>query len=286
MYRLSNTSQIGLLSRNETAAGAVRYARERLADAASGLEFEPLAHRYSFCGEDIPSVSSIVSHFDPFDVRACAERCSRSSRHELFGRSVEDILAIWEERGRTASEAGTAVHEFCEACFLVKSGRCDAIEGPLRERLGKDGTLLATTPKEEAAARWWDSLDLQRFVLVAKETRLYNPELRYAGTFDLLLYDLQLGHYVQRDYKTNADLFRWYGDRLRAPLSHIKADDVGKYTVQQNLYSIQLKNIDIRVGDMSLVWFKDDASFQEVPLPNLDRLISFAARQYQLSQAA
>lgn len=283
MYRLSSTTQRDVLTGPalEEATHAWQYANTRLADATAGLAFDPVPHVYKFGGVVIPGVSSIVEHFDPFDVVACAERCSKNRRHEMFGKPVEDILAIWERRGAESSDAGTTVHEFGEACFLCKAGQADRIEGPLKERLAADGTLEAASPKEEAVARWWDSMDLGRYVLIAKETRVYNPQLRYAGTFDVLLYDLLMHSYALKDYKTNKDLFRWYGDYLRAPLSPLKANDEGKYTVQQNLYRIELENIGLKVGSMDLVWLKEDGTFQEVPLsPEYGRLVSYAAGIY------
>ena len=291
MYRLSNTNQKSILT-GEAAAEAQRaweYANTRLADASCGLEFEPVAHRYSIGGTIIPSVSSVVEYFDPFDAAAVAAGCSKNSKHEMFGKSVEEILSIWKERGRVASEAGTAVHEFGEACYLCKTGRPDLLEPAMQGRLGMDGTLETASPKEEAVARWWDALDLGRYVLIAKEAKVYNPQLRYAGTFDILLYDLYEHCYMLKDYKTNADLFRWFGDYLRAPLSPIKSNDVGKYTVQQNLYRIELENIGLRVGSMDLIWLKEDGTFQEVRLPEYQKLVTFAVKQYlqqQTSKAA
>lgn len=289
MYRLNNKSQKDIFA-GDTASEALQawqYANERLADASLGLRFEPVTHRYYIGNVQIPSVSSIVEHFDPFDAEAAAKRCSKNSQHEMFGKSVEEIIAIWNERGRTASSAGTEVHEFGEACFLCKSGRPDDVPAALQNRLMMDGSLEAVTAKEEAMAKWWNDLDIGRYVLIAKESRVYNPDLRYAGTFDLLLYDLQMHHYALKDYKTNANLLRWYGDRLRAPLSPIKADDVGKYTVQQNLYRIELENIGIHIGTMDLIWLREDATYQEVRLQECQNLVAFAARQYkQLKNAA
>lgn len=282
MYRLNNINQTTCLA--DEARGEARwawqYANSRLADATAGLEFEAVTHTYSICGTVIPSVSTIVEHFDPFDSVACAMRCAKNPRHELFGRTVRDIIEIWQSRGRAASDAGTQIHEFGEACFLCKAGMHEKIGHQLRPRLSSDGTLEATTPKEEALARWWDSLDLRRYVLIAKEARVYNPRLRYAGTFDLLLYDLVEHFFVLKDYKTNKELFRCMGDRLKAPLTPIKADNAGKYTVQQNLYVIELENLGIHVGAMDLVWLKDDATFQEVSLPECGKLVAFAAEEY------
>ena len=283
MYRLTNEYQTLLLRGRENAEAlqAWTFANERLGDASQGLVFDPVPHRYSIGGTVIPSVSSIVEYFDPFDTPAVAYRCSKNERHEMYGKSVSDILEIWKARGLEAAAAGTVVHEFGEACFLAKAGRLAEVPQAYAPRIAPDGTMEASSPKEEAVARWWNDLDLQRYVLIAKEARVYNPELLYAGTFDVLLYDLYEHHYVLKDYKTNGDIHKWYGEKLRAPLSPIKANDVGKYTVQQNLYKIELENIGLKVGRMDLIWLRDDGSYQEISISDCGKLVAFAARQYK-----
>lgn len=276
MYILSN-SRIAdpFLDPGSEASMARARAGELLRDASRGLVFDPEQHRYWLGGRELRSVSSIVEQFAPFDAAAAAERCSKNPRHEHFGKSPEQIMELWDTKGREASAAGTQVHSFAEACMLFRCGRQDEIEEQFRDRLTPEG-LAALTPKEEAAARWWDALDLGRYAPVAKEVRLVNPCLGYAGTFDLLLYDSWNKCYALKDYKTNADLFRWFGGHLKAPLSPIKDNDEGKYTVQQNMYGITLGEIGLAVGTRDLVWLREDGSFSEVPLPNMEKLVRFA----------
>lgn len=180
-------------------------------------------------------------------------------------------MRVWTDK----AAKGTAVHEFGEACFLIKIGREDMVDEDMKGRIGENG-LEASSPKEEAAARWWDDLDMDRYVPVAKETRIVNPAMNYAGTFDLLLYDIVEHHYALRDYKTNEDLFKRTKETLRPPLTPIRADDHGKYTLQQNLYRIQLENIGIHVGSMELVWLKDNGTYENVRIGDYDTLIRYA----------
>ncbi len=167
------------------------------------------------------------------------------------------------------------MHSFAETCFLYLTENEWEIESKFLTRIKGSG-LVAMSPKEEAVARWWSSWDWQRYVPVAKETIIANPFLGYAGTFDLLLYDLAMGYFVTVDYKTNEDLEKWYGKYLKAPLSFLKDNSMGKYTLQQNLYSLQLGNIDIPVGQRYLLWLKGDGSFEMVALDNIERHASYA----------
>jgi hypothetical protein len=277
MYKLTkyDRSSRPLSFQREEVELAVKEARARLRDSSLGLVFEPIEHKYTLHGRLMESVSEIVQSFAPFDSEKIAASCATNPRHPLFGKSVDEILSIWNEKRDKSAEAGTQIHAFSEACCLYRLGLEDKIETEYKDRITPEG-LTALSPKEEASARWWDSLDLGRYAVVAKETQIANPNYGYAGTFDLLLYDTVKKGFALCDYKTNEDLFRSFGEKLSTPLNMIKADDYGKYTLQQNLYRIQLENIGIEVRDMSLVWLKNDGTFEQIPLPNYERIIRYA----------
>lgn len=277
MYHFTRRFSDGGMSpgTTERARRAIAVAATLIADSTEGLSFEPQEHRYSINGTKIRCVSDIVGMFAPFDTEAKARGAASNPRHRLYGKTPEEIVAIWEEKRDAAAAAGTLVHSFGEACYLYTLGQEEKMEDEYRRRVSPEG-LAALTPKEEAAARWWNDMDMSRYVPAFKETRVLNPLLRYAGTLDLMLYDTLTDTFVMRDYKTNEDLFKWYGDMLATPLNMLKADDIGKYTVQQNLYKIALANIGIEVSQLSLVWLRDDASYMEVELPECTRMISYA----------
>lgn len=281
------------LKRNDTAirtvqleAKAIGQALQVLRDSSEGLVFEEGSHTYSLAGQVLPSVSEVVKYFAPFDTEKKAAAAAKNPKHPLYGNTAEQIIKIWEAKRDAAADAGTAVHAFAEACCSYMLGRDDEIESQFRCRLTGEG-LLAITPKEEAVAKWWSLTDWSRYAIVAKETRVVNAVDRYAGTFDLLLYDRLNSSpgqpwYSLRDYKTNEDLHRWFGDYLQPPLNMIKSNDIGKYTLQQNLYAIQCENIGIHIGDMQLIWLKEDSDFEEVALDTRYQKVirTQALRQY------
>lgn len=277
MYYLSRTNQINLLTNKESEAWRARAsAIQLLNDSNRGLIFDQVEHKYYLGGRELDSVSTIKDEYGgEFDAEKMAIACSKNPKHKLYGMDPIKIQEMWTKYGEEAAKNGTKTHEFAEACFLCKEGNEQLIEGDMSQRCTAYG-LAAATGKEIAAANWWDCLDLNRYVLVAKETQIVNPILEYAGTFDLLLYDLAYHHYVLKDYKTNNELFKDYGKRLKAPLSTIPANDHGKYTVQQNLYKIQLDNIGLYIGQMDLIWLHEDGSWQEVPIQDYSRLIRMA----------
>lgn len=276
MYFLKRKERPAFLDNPESeACKAVETATTLLADSVKGVDFNAEIHEYSYSGRKIDCVSDIVEYYAPFDGYSIALGCSKNPKHEMYGWEVQAILDAWERKRDEAAEAGTQVHEYGEACFLYVSHREKEIEPKFRDRIMNEG-FAAVGPKEEAVAKWWASLDTGRFVPVAKESILFNPVLLYAGTFDLLLYDLMKHYYVLKDYKTNEDLFKTHGGKLRAPLSPIKADNIGKYTLQQNLYRIQLENIGIHVGGMELLWLKNNSEVESVSINNYEPLIRFA----------
>ncbi len=250
-----------------------------LADSSAGLVFEPVEHRYFLGAREMRSVSSIVESFVPFDAEATAKKVANNPRHPLYGKTVEEIVATWKAAGRAAADDGTRLHAFGEACFLYMTGREDEIEEEYRDRISPDG-LVAIDEKEMAVARWWNDTDWNRYVPVAKETRIVNVLLKYAGTFDLLLYDRLSCSFVVFDYKSNKDLYKWFGEWLKAPLTMIKGNDVGKYTVQQTLYTIQLRNCGLTITANNLIWLRDDGTYETVQLDmTFDRIIEYAVRQ-------
>lgn len=267
-----------ILATAEAAREKIEWARQRLADASAGLTFDPGEHRYFLGGRELQCVSSVVEGFAPFDTEAKAKRCSTNPRHPLFGHSPEEIMEIWAKKRDDAAAAGTHVHAFGEACCSFLLGREDEIDPEFRDRITSEG-LVATLPKEESMARWWSEYDWSRYAVVAKETKVVNPDLRYAGTFDLLLLDLVEDAFCQKDYKTNEDLDKSYGDKCLPPLDCVLgADDIGKYTIQQTLYTIQLRNIGFNVISNELIWLREECYETRNLRMDLDRIISYAVR--------
>lgn len=256
-----------------------KWAEDTLADASAGLSFMPEEHRYFLNGKELTCVSDIVEHFAPFDGESMARKCSANPKHPMYGKTVEEILQLWKQNGAEAASAGTNVHEFCEACFLYMTGQDELIDEKFRERLTEEG-LVALDPKEESAAKWWEETDWNRFVPIAKETRVVNVQLGYAGTFDLLLWDLYTQSFAVRDWKTNKDLTRWFGEMLLPPLTMIRSNDIGKYTVQQTLYTVVLRRLGMPVTANILIWLRQDG-YVEYPLElRYDKIIEWAAMVY------
>lgn len=270
-----------LLESQELARERIQDAIQRLEDSTVGLTFDPGPHKYSFYGRPMASVSDIVKHYAPFDTRTKAIRASKNPKHEYFGYDVEEIIRLWDLKRDNAAAAGTRIHAFAEACFLYMLNRENEIEEAYRDRITSEG-LAAEDPKEVSAARWWAEYDWSSYAVVAKETRIVNPQRGYAGTFDILLYGLRDDGYHMRDYKSNEDLYKWYGDMLRPPLNVLKANDIGKYTLQQTAYTIELRNIGLKMLTNELIWLRENG-YENKPLEmRYDKIVDYAIAQLKL----
>lgn len=140
--------------------------------------------------------------------------------------------------------------------------------------------LIPTRPKEEAALNFWNQFPNDMHI-VLPETKIYNigNTIKYAGTFDLLVYykhptdDSKSGLMIL-DWKTNADIYkefsRSHNKMLYYPFNNLYAEPFGIYSIQLNLYRLALKKIGLKVIGMRIVWLKDDTTFDIVPIDNLD----------------
>ena len=107
---------------------------------------------------------------------------------------------------------------------------------------------------------------------------LFNPILRYAGTFDLLLYNTRTGMFLLKDYKTNKNIWKDKDTTkyLKGAFNRIVKDsEIGKYTIQQNMYGIVLQSIGLPLESRSLIWLKEDCTYEEIELPEREKIIQF-----------
>lgn len=271
-----------LIERNREAlmSPVIAPALQRLAEATRGLVFDPGPHRYRLerPGEEpreLDSVSTVVGEYAGKNSRTLAEKATANPRSQWHGKPVEEILAAWEVKRDASAEAGTQVHEFGEQCFNFLTGQ--PVEERYSRRVTPDGDgLMAIHPKEIAAARWWAEQDWNDLVPVAKETRVMNLRYGYAGTFDLLLYRISTGRFPLKDYKTNGDLDRDFGDKMRPPFSMFPDTDRNKYILQQNMYDLPMAAAEVETDSISLIWLKDDCTYEDSALPKIGRLMTSA----------
>lgn len=260
--------------------------REKIINAFKGLVFVEEGHKYFLNGKEITCVSNVTHLFKPeFDVeeraKGCYNRYYNDETSQYYGMSVEQIKEAWRINSKNACEHGTQRHEFSESCFYYMTRQYDKILPEFKDRLREDGGFEALYPKEEAAVKFYESMP-KCIIPILAETKVYDEDLGYSGTFDLLCYydaeldgrDAEKSGLMVLDWKTNKDLFKNFnGQTLLPPFDELLDMPVSIYKLQLSLYQNCLEKIGMKVIARRLMWLKPDGSCDKIPLEEyVDRL--------------
>ena len=82
-----------------------------------------------------------------------------------------------------------------------------------------------------------------------------------------------------RDYKTNETLVKDFKKPMKVPFIMYNDEALSHYIIQQNLYSLMLRNLGIQVKKKELVWLKDE-KFELIQLPNIENQVLKAIEKY------
>ena len=119
----------------------------------------------------------------PFD----SDGASRGTAFKT-GRSQKEILAEWKDKADKACERGNKAHLFGEIYAFNRE-------------------IRPSTQLDIAIMKFWQDLP-PHIVPAFVELQMFHKEHLYAGTSDILLYNILSGKYIIADYKTNEDLFK------------------------------------------------------------------------------
>ena len=263
-----------------------REARELILREYGDIEFQEEGHIYTLHGKVIETTISGLGHrFEsrPFDTELQAQRYA--AKH---GNTAEHWKQVWAANSLRATTLGTKTHEYGESLAYVLNGLPEEmiLESARSQYAPERKDIIPSHPKEEAAAYFLKKLP-KSYHLVLNEARVYsgkNPDPArnikelICGTFDMLYWDDGNGDpakagFVLLDYKTNSSLISDYARKwstcLLPPFDDIYEEQLGIYTIQLSAYQMLLEDIGIRLKNRILVWLKDDATCQLVPVPNV-----------------
>lgn len=218
---------------------------ELIHSAFEQVIFEPVNHTYTVDGNNLIPVSNVIKKFyKEFDANAEAERCAIK-----YGKPKEYFLQLWSNKGNRAASFGTSVHSFGEEYFYNRN-------------------LIPTNNHEIALVKFWTELHRSIQPTLA-EARIYTKKYQYAGTFDLLCYDMDFGGYIIYDYKTNENLFKNYmGQTMFYPFDDLLDTPFNHYQLQLSCYQIPLEDINMKILDRRIVWLKGDGTYEVYPTEN------------------
>jgi len=204
------------------------------------LVFKEKTHEYFAGGIKIPlSVTKLVQEFyEPFDLHTLSLRVANKE-----GRSQQEVQEEWKQKGITAAQKGTEVHEYARQC---------AFEG---EKPPKD-------KYQTAALNFVKSLP-GHVVPFLGEYQMYHKEFEYAGTCDLVLHNEETENFVICDYKTNKDLFKnWHTKTMLSPFEFLLECDFNKYQLQLSLYQMMFEQTGAHVSSRKVIWLRTDGNFE------------------------
>lgn len=264
--------------------------RNKILDAFKDLEFEEGPHKYYINGKEITCVSNVTHMYqEHFDADAVAqktfERNYNNPDNKYYQMTPDEIKKQWKNISGFACAHGTERHEWGESCFYFMCGWYDRILPEFKNRLHQDENgdyyFEAKFAKEVAVAKFWT--DLPKCVVpILAETKVYDKNRGYSGTFDILFYlDNSLNDKPLKtnglwifDYKSNRDLYKNFNNKkLLFPFDGLLDMPLSIYKLQLSLYQNPLENLGFNVVARTIIWMKPDGEYEKIKLESyVDKL--------------
>ena len=211
------------------------------------LDFDAEAHKYTYKGQEMVSVTTLVKPYFPFNADEIAQKSSEGSNPKYAGKSVEEIKQMWSDK----ADFGTGVH--------------DTIENYLA---GEFVTLDNTT--EVAGFSYAQRL---KFEQALPEVKVVAPQWGIAGTVDLLVkID---GRWYIYDWKTDEKIRQegYKGEECGGLLTGFPACNFTKYRLQLSIYRLILETVyGIPIAGVKVVHLHSRGSKEY----NIDYLVDYA----------
>ena len=254
--------------------------RKLLEEKFGNIQFVEEGHEYFIEKEKYTPVSTIISEYEqPFDEDRVAENYARKNH-----RTKEDVLKEWKFKNLKSTISGSRVHEFGESYTNMVAGFPEKIcESNRKQYVDCRGemVLVPTYSKEFSVKKFYDEKS-DCLIPVGAEfklsTRYMGDKVRkICGTCDLLFYEedplFGEGQFVLADWKTNVslknDFKRKNGICMKFPFDNMIDDALSHYTLQFNLYRRMLESVGIKIGDMRLIWLKEDGDYEIIKIGKL-----------------
>lgn len=160
--------------------------------------------------------------FPQFDAAEVARK-----KAEREGLHADTLIALWERKRVQAASFGTKIHAMAE---LILTAGEDAAADHLPENDRERRYLDAI---KGALARVRPAYDI-----IATEKIVFSPELRVAGTIDLLMRSKRADEWIVGDWKTNREIkFKSFGEEMGlGPCGHLPNCNFAHYSLQTSAY--------------------------------------------------
>lgn len=211
----------------------------------SKLEFEAESHKYTFNGQILTSVSTIIHHYStPFDVDGSITARKAAEN----GLTIQEQKEAWMKIGKDSRDRGTAFHADAEEYIKTKK-----IPDTVNKKLIKQFSKIKFKG------------------LLFPEVRLFNTNFSMAGTTDLI--EVFSDNSISLvDFKTNQakKMSRFsFGRKMLYPLHNIWDSVLDRYELQISSYAYMLEEAGWWVKSMKILHVDIDKQIiKEIPMAN------------------
>ena len=269
--------------------------RSKILKDFTGLVFIEEGHKYFLNGKPMTCVSDVTHMFkEHFDSNQKAietsERNWDNPDSKYYRMTPEQILESWKRISKDACEHGTFTHECGESLFYYMTGQLDKVLPEFKDRLTEDGGFRILYPKEDAAAKFYEDIP-ECIVPILAETKVFDEELGYSGTFDILFYyDAELdgksadkSGLVIMDWKTNKDLYKNFKEqKLLEPFEELLDMPLNIYKLQLSLYQNCLEKVGLKTVARRILWLKPDGTYDKISLEEYVKVLREALKNKDL----
>jgi hypothetical protein len=208
--------------------------------------FDEENHKYYVDGIELTSATTSLKNFsEEFDTERMAELSAQKynkNNPNKPKKTAEWFKREWRKKQKEAATRGTRVHLYAEQYPNFVEPICN---------------------QERGIEEWFNTLD-KKYIILFSELRMYDLNIKKAGTADLLLLNTETGKLIIADWKTNnTNILQTYAKKkMKAPFDKLLDNSYNKYCLQLSLYQLMIEsNTPFEVEDRWLVWLKEGDYF-------------------------
>lgn len=237
------------------------------------ITFTAEDHKYESVGEkkiDWLSVTSLVGLFkQPFDQEGIALKCSKNKKSPWYGKTPEEIIAVWKGETDRALKLGSWYHDQREAELLMcQTISRNGVELPIVNIIEQDGVKF--------------SPDQTMTPGIYPEHFVYLKSAAICGQADRV--EVLQENIDLFDYKTNKEIktkgfTSWDGvtTKMLGPMAHLDDCNFNHYALQLSVYMfVMLKhNYNLKPGKMEIhhiVFEKEGEDENGYPIVAVDHI--------------
>lgn len=242
------------------------------------ISFDEPTHKYyvnNSCEGNISCTGFVHEFFGHFDAKAIITKMRKNSTKwatsKYYGKTDEEIMKEWSDNGKSASEAGTAMHLAIEQ-FL--HGSPEQIKPEIKETAEWRYFLKFWTDFGDDLEPYRSEWEVFTDSLIPLEGE---RKIKLCGSIDMIFRRKSDGKFVIYDWKRSKEIKteNSYETGL-TPLEHLPDTNYWHYTLQLNIYKwILEKFYGFEIADLYLIILHpDNSSYRRMRLNILENEIN------------